>query len=76
MSPYIGEMIKALQRNAACAKGFSEMLQLIGEIINHNASNVLEFNPDAVKAYLDFVNAVLPDGNYEQSWYLVIFNYI
>lgn len=63
------------ERNAACAKGFSEMLQLIGEIINRKASKILERDPDAIEAYLNFVNAVLPDGDYGQSWYLMIFNY-
>lgn len=63
------------KRNMACAKGLSEMLQLIGEIINRKASNILERDPDAIEAYLNFVNAVLPDGDYGQSWYLMIFNY-
>lgn len=63
------------KRNMACAKGLSEMLQLIGEIINRKASCILERDPDAIEAYLNFVNAVLPDGDYGQSWYLVIFNY-
>lgn len=63
------------ERNMACAKGLSEMLQLLGETINRKASNILERDPVIIEAYLDFVNAVMPDGDYGQSYYLVIFNY-
>lgn len=63
------------KRNLACAKGLSEMLQLLGETINRKASNILERDANAIEAYLDFVNAIMPDGDYGQSWYLVIFNY-
>ena len=63
------------KRNMACAKGFSEMLQLLGEIINRKASDILARDPVAIKAYLDFVNTVMPDGDFGQCYYLVIFNY-
>ncbi|MBQ2903171.1 MAG: helix-turn-helix transcriptional regulator [Clostridia bacterium] len=63
------------KRNMACAKGLSEMIQLIGEIINRKASKILERDPKVIEGYLDFVNAAMPDGDYGQSSYLVIFNY-
>lgn len=63
------------KRNMACAKGLSEMIQLIGEIINRKAKNILERDPNIIEAYLNFVNAAMPDGDYGQSSYLVIFNY-
>lgn len=63
------------KRNMACAKGLSEMIQLIGEIINRKARNILERDPDIIEAYLNFVNTAMPDGDYGQSSYLVIFNY-
>ena len=63
------------KRNMACAKGLSEMIQLIGEIINRKASNILERDPDIIEAYLNFVDNAMPDGDYGQSSYLVIFNY-
>lgn len=63
------------KRNMACAKGLSEMIQLIGEIINRKASKILERDPKIIEAYLNFVNAAMPDGDYGQSSYLVIFNY-
>lgn len=63
------------KRNLACAKGLSEMIQLIGEIINRKASSILERDPDIIEAYLNFVNTAMPDGDYGQSSYLVIFNY-
>lgn len=63
------------KRNMACAKGLSEMLQLLGEIINRKASKILERDPDVIEAYLNFVNTVMPDGDYGQSYYLVIFNF-
>lgn len=63
------------KRNMACAKGLSEMTQLIGEIINRKASSVLERDPDIIEAYLNFVETAMPDGDYGQSSYLVIFNY-
>ena len=63
------------QRNMACAKGLSEMIQLIGEIINRKARNILERDPDIIEAYLNFVETAMPDGDYGQSSYLVIFNY-
>lgn len=63
------------KRNMACAKGLSEMIQLIGEIINRKASCILERNPEIIEAYLNFVNTAMPDGDYGQSSYLVIFNY-
>ncbi len=63
------------KRNMACAKGLSEMIQLIGEMINRKASCILERDPDIIEAYLNFVNTAMPDGDYGQSSYLVIFNY-
>ncbi len=63
------------KRNMACAKGLSEMIQLIGEIINRKASNILERDPNIIEAYLNFVKTAMPDGDYGQSSYLVIFNY-
>lgn len=63
------------KRNMACAKGLSEMIQLIGEIINRKASKILERDPDIIEAYLNFVNTAMPDSDYGQSSYLVIFNY-
>lgn len=64
------------ERNMACAKGISEMIQLLGEIINRKrASKIIERDPHIIEAYLDFVNAVMPDGDYGQSYYLIIFNY-
>lgn len=63
------------KRNMACAKGLSEMIQLIGEIINRKASGILERDPNIIEAYLNFVNTAMPDGDYGQSSYLVIFNY-
>ncbi|MBQ7044329.1 MAG: helix-turn-helix transcriptional regulator [Clostridia bacterium] len=63
------------KRNMACAKGLSEMIQLIGEIINRKASCILERDPDIIEAYLNFVETAMPDGDYGQSSYLVIFNY-
>ena len=63
------------KRNMACAKGLSEMTQLIGEIINRKASNILERDPNIIEAYLNFVKTAMPNGDYGQSSYLVIFNY-
>ncbi|MBP3442353.1 MAG: helix-turn-helix transcriptional regulator [Clostridia bacterium] len=63
------------KRNLACAKGLSEMIQLIGETINRKASSILERDPDIIEAYLNFVETAMPDGDYGQSSYLVIFNY-
>lgn len=63
------------ERNMACAKGLSEMIQLIGETINRKASSILERDPDIIEAYLNFVETAMPDGDYGQSSYLVIFNY-
>lgn len=63
------------KRFMACASGFSSLLQLLGEMINRKASCILERDPDAIEAYLEFVQSVMPDGDYGRSWYLVIFNY-
>lgn len=63
------------KRNMACAKGLSEMIQLIGEIINRKASCILERDPKIIEAYLNLVETAMPDGDYGQSSYLVIFNY-
>lgn len=63
------------KRNQACAKALSEMIQLLGEVINRKASCILERDPDIIEAYLNFVDTAMPDGDYGQSSYLVIFNY-
>ncbi|MBQ3044541.1 MAG: helix-turn-helix transcriptional regulator [Clostridia bacterium] len=63
------------KRYMACASGFSALVQLLGEMINRKASCILERDVNAIEAYLDFVNAVMPDGDYGRSWYLMIFNY-
>ena len=63
------------KRYLACANGFSSLVQLLGEMINRKASCILERDVNAIEAYLNFVQSVMPDGDYGRSWYLMIFNY-
>lgn len=64
------------KRAVACANGISEMLRLFGEIMNRKHKNFLDADDNISKAYLRLVEAVMPDGDYGRSHYLmVIYNH-
>lgn len=64
------------KRAEACANGISEMLRLFGEIMNRKHKNFLDADDNISEAYLKLVEAVMPDGDYGKSHYLmVIYNH-
>lgn len=60
------------KRAAACANGISEMLRLFGEIMNRKHKNFLDADDNISEAYLSLVEAVMPDGDYGKSHYLMV----
>ena len=60
------------KRAAACANGTSEMLRLFGEIMDRKYKSFLDADDNIAEAYINLVEAVMPDGDYGQSWYLVV----
>ena len=60
------------KRAIACANGTSEMLRLFGEIMNRKYKNFLEADDNIADAYIRLVEAVMPDGDYGKSYYLVV----
>ncbi len=60
------------KRSLACANGISEMLRLFGEIMNRKYKNFLDANDDVSQAYINLVEAVMPDGDYGKSYYLMV----
>lgn len=60
------------KRAAACANGISEMLRLFGEIMNRKHKSFLEADDKISEAYLNLVEAVMPDGDYGKSHYLMV----
>ncbi|MBR5562246.1 MAG: helix-turn-helix domain-containing protein [Clostridia bacterium] len=60
------------KRAAACANGISEMLRLFGEIMNRKYKNFLDADDNISEAYLKLVEAVMPDGDYGKSHYLMV----
>lgn len=60
------------KRAAACANGISEMLRLFGEIMNRKHKNFLDADDNISEAYLKLVEAVMPDGDYGKSHYLMV----
>ena len=63
------------KRADACANGISEMLRLFGEIMNRKLKSFLDADDNISEAYLNLVEAVMPDGDYGKSHYLtVIYN--
>lgn len=60
------------KRAAACAKGISEMLRLFGEIMNRKHKSFLDADDSISEAYMKLVEAVMPDGDYGQSHYLMV----
>ena len=60
------------KRAAACANGMVEMLRLFGEIMNRKHKNFLDADNDIAEAYINLVEAVMPDGDYGKSHYLMV----
>ncbi len=60
------------KRAAACANGISEMLRLFGEIMNRKHKSFLDADDNISEAYLNLVEAVMPDGDYGKSHYLMV----
>lgn len=63
------------KRSAACANGISEMLRLFGEIMNRKHKSFLDADDNISEAYLKLVEAVMPDGDYGKSHYLMVIYY-
>ncbi len=70
MYPYDDE-----KRAAVCAAGTSEMLSLLGQIINRKHSSPLDYDENVIEAYVKLVEAVMPDGDYGKCFDLVIYDY-
>lgn len=60
------------KRAAACANGISEMLRLFGEIMNRKHKSFLDADDNISEAYLKLVEAVMPNGDYGKSHYLMV----
>ncbi len=60
------------KRAAACANGISEMLRLFGEIMNRKHKSFLDADDNISEAYIKLVEAVMPDGDYGKSYYLMV----
>lgn len=60
------------KRAVACANGISEMLRLFGEIMNRKYKSFLDADDDISEAYINLVEAVMPDGDYGKSHYLMV----
>ncbi len=60
------------KRAKACANGTSEMLRLFGEIINRKHKSFLDADDNISEAYIKLVEAVMPDGDYGKSHYLMV----
>ena len=63
------------KRAAACANGMVEMLRLFGEIMNRKHRNFIEADNDIAEAYINLVEAVMPDGDYGKSHYLMVIHH-
>ena len=60
------------KRAKACANGISEMLRLFGEIMNRKHNSFLDADDNISEAYIKLVEAVMPDGDYGKSYYLMV----
>ncbi len=60
------------KRSEACANGISEMLRLFGEIMNRKYSSFLDADDNISQAYINLLEAVMPDGDYGKSYYLMV----
>lgn len=60
------------KRAKACANGISEMLRLFGEIMNRKHKSFLDADDNISEAYIKLVEAVMPDGDYGKSHYLMV----
>lgn len=61
-----------LKRSKACANGISEMLRLFGEIMNRKYKSFLDADDNISQAYINLLEAVMPDGDYGKSYYLMV----
>lgn len=60
------------KRSDACANGISEMLRLFGEIMNRKYKSFLDADDNISQAYINLLEAVMPDGDYGKSYYLMV----
>ncbi len=60
------------KRSEACANGISEMLRLFGEIMNRKHKSFLDADDSISQAYINLLEAVMPDGDYGKSYYLMV----
>lgn len=60
------------KRSDACANGISEMLRLFGEIMNRKHKSFLDADDNISQAYINLLEAVMPDGDYGKSHYLMV----
>ncbi len=60
------------KRSEACANGISEMLRLFGEIMNRKHKSFLDADDNISQAYINLLEAVMPDEDYGKSYYLMV----
>ncbi len=63
------------KRASACAKGTSEMLFLLGEVINRKYSNPTEYDENILSAYINLIESIMPNGDYGKCFHLLAFDY-
>ncbi len=63
------------KRASACAAGTSEMLRLLGEVLNRKYSSPLDYDENVFSAYIGLVDALMPDGDYGKCFHLIIYDY-
>ncbi len=64
----------AQKRSVACANGISEILYLFGEIVNRQYESPLDYDETVLKAFVDLLEAVMPDGDYGKSFHHAVYD--
>lgn len=63
------------KRDLACANGVSELLRLLAEVIQRKYDNPTEYDENVIESFLNFINTVMPNGDYGKSFINVIYDY-
>lgn len=63
------------KRNMAVSNGVSELLRLLAEVMQRKSDNPAEYDENLLEAFVEFIEKILPDGDYGKNFVHVIWDY-
>lgn len=63
------------KRNMAVSYGVSELLRLLAEVMQRKFDHPTEYDENLLEAFIEFIEKILPDGDYGKNYVHVIWDY-